>query len=352
MEFQGIYEEINWKEMETQLESLFPQWEWSFSQMIKEVYMENGEGLIEVIVKNVQKLFLGEYVQVKQVALTIVVVILVSAIFVTFKDAFQNHQIAEISFYINYLILIILFIHLFSETLQLGEEALKKIEQFMRIFFPTFALVLGTSAGSATGVLYYQLSGIVIYLVEKCLLSIVLPGISIFMLYTIMNGIWEEEKLSLMLDFIKKSLKFVLKIILGILTGTSLMQSLITPVIERVKGETIYQAVESIPGLGDFTEGAMRIGLGSAVIIKNSIGIVGCIFLLLVSLAPLIRIFIMGSMLKLMAAVLSLVGDKKMIKCTSQVGDGIFLVLQTVGYGVLFFVVLIAIAAYTTNGGI
>ena len=59
-----------------------------------------------------------------------------------------------------------------------------------------------------------------------------------------------------------------------------------------------------------------------------------------------------GSTMKLMAAVLSLVGEKKMIKCTSQVGDGIFLVLQTVGYGILFFIVLIAIAAYTTSGGI
>jgi len=46
------------------------------------------------------------------------------------------------------------------------------------------------------------------------------------------------------------------------------------------------------------------------------------------------------------------VGDKKMIVCTNQVGDGIFLILQTVCYGILFFIVLIAVAAYTTNGGI
>ena len=33
------------------------------------------------------------------------------------------------------------------------------------------------------------------------------------MLFVIMNGIWEEEKLALLLEFIKKAMKFVLKII-------------------------------------------------------------------------------------------------------------------------------------------
>ena len=129
------------------------------------------------------------------------------------------------------------------------------------------------------------------------------------------------------------------------------MQGLITPVIERIKGESIYKAVEAIPGIGEITEGAIRVWLESAVLIKNSVGIVGCILLILVSLAPLVSIFFMGSLLKILAALLSIVGEKKMIQCTNQVGDGIFLVLQTVSYGIVFFIVLIAMAAYTTNGG-
>lgn len=352
MEFQYVYDVINWREMEEQLGNILPEWNLSFSEMVKDVYGGNTKGLVRVLAENIKNIFLTEGIQLKQIAITITIVILISAIFVTFKDAFQNHQIAEISFYINYLILIILFIHLFSDILHQAEDTLQKIEQFMKIFFPAFSLILGTGIGAGTGLLYYQMSGIVIYLIEKLLLRMILPGISIFMLYAIMNGIWEEEKLNLLLDFIRKGLKFLLKIILGVLTGTGMMQSLITPVIERVKGETIYKAVEVIPGIGELTEGAIRVWLGSAALIKNSVGIVGCILLLFISLAPLIRIFIVGSMLKILAAALSMVGDKKMIRCTNQVGEGIFLVLQTISYGILFFIVLIAIAVYTTNGGI
>lgn len=351
MEFPNIYNEINWKELERQMETLFPAWEWSFTDLVKEVASGNGKGLLQVAEENIKNIIFMEWNELKQIAITITLVIFVSTIFATFKEAFRNHQIAEISFYINYLILIILFLNLFSETLRTGEEALNTIEAFMRIFFPTFALVVGTSIGAGTGMWYYQMFAVIIYIIERCLLTMILPGISIFMLFVIMNGIWEEEKLTLLLDFIKKSIKFVLKIILGILTGTSMLQGLITPVIERIKGESIYKAVEAIPGIGEISEGAIRVWLGSAVLIKNSVGIVGCSFLLLVSLAPLIRIFTIGSLLKMLAAALSIAGDKKMIQCTNQVGDGIFLVLQTVSYGIVFFVVVIAMAAYTTNGG-
>ena len=95
----------------------------------------------------------------------------------------------------------------------------------------------------------------------------------------------------------------------------------------------------------------MRIWLGSAVLIKNSIGIVGCILLVFFCMAPVFKILVIGCFLKITAALLSVVGEKKMITCTNQVGDGIFLVLQTVSYGILFFLVLIALTIYTTGGG-
>ena len=131
MEVQDIYQEINWKQMESQLETVFPQWELSFSELVKEVSQGSTKGFWQIITEKLGSLFLGECAQIKQIAITIIIVILISSVFAAFKDVFQNHQIAEISFYINYIILMLLFLHLFSETLQLGEETLKKIEQFI-----------------------------------------------------------------------------------------------------------------------------------------------------------------------------------------------------------------------------
>ena len=165
-----------------------------------------------------------------------------------------------------------------------------------------------------------------------------------------MNGIWEEGKMVIFLDFYRKAIKFILKLLLGMLTGASILQSFINPLIDKVKGETVYKTIESIPGIGEVSEGMLRIWLGSAVLIKNSVGIAGGIFLLMVCLNPMVKIFLMGSIFKIISALLSFVAEKKMIQCMNQVGEAIFMILQTVSYGLLLFVVLIAVTAGATNG--
>lgn len=351
MEFQEIYSNFNLQELERKLQS-FSFAEISFVEIMKELYQGKGEGILKFLWEKVKEIFLLQATDIKSIFVTIVVIVLISAIFSTFKDTFQNNQISEISFYINYLLLMVIFINIFTSMLEIGEEALRKIEEFMKIFFPTYFAIVGSTAGAATGFAYYQISGVIIYIVEWCLVSLMLPALSAYMLLVFMNGIWEEEKLALSLEIFQKGLKVCLKVLLGILTGAGMLQSMITPMIDRVRGESVYKAVEIIPGIGEMAEGALRIWLGSAVLIKNSVGVAGCFILLMMCLLPIIKIGIAGCVIKITSAILSVVGDKKMILCMHQVGDGILMILQTVFYGVLFFMVLIAITIYTTNGGI
>lgn len=352
MEFQDIYSDFNLNEIEEKVQNLFPQWEFSFFDIVKEVYEGNEKGIAELLWERVKVALLTEIGGIREVFITIVIVMLAASVFHAFRDFFQNHQIAEISYYVNYLILMILLTNLFGTILEIGENALKTIEEFMRIFFPTYFLLVGNTIGRGTGLAYYQIAGGVIYLVEWLLLAFFLPALSAYMLFVLINGVWEGDRLSLLLELFQKGIKFLLKVMLGILTGASMLQSMILPIIDRVKGETIYKAVESIPGIGEVAEGALRIWLGSAVLIKNSVGIVGCLLLLMLCAIPMVKILVMGCLLKITAAILGIVGEKKMVNCTNQVGDGIFMIFQTVGYGILFFLVLVAITIYVTNGGV
>ena len=352
MKFEKIYGDMNLKELENNLQNITFQLEISFSDLVEEIYTGNQKGVLAVFINKIKEEMRNQWFDIKNIIITVVIIILVSAILSTFKDAFQNAQIAEISFYINYLLLSVIFINLFGNILAVGESSLKNMKDFMNIFFPTFFLIVGSTQGMSTGLAYFQLAGAVIYLVEWCLLSVLLPAISAYMLFVLMNGVWEEERLSYLLDLFQKGLKFILKLLLGILTGAGMMQSMIVPIVDKIKGETVYKAIEGIPGIGDVAEGALRIWMGSAALIKNSIGIVGCILVVLLCMAPIIKIALVGGLFKIVAVVLSVVGEKRMISCTNQVGDGIFLILQTVGYGILFFIVLVAITIYTTNGGI
>lgn len=352
MGLEEVYDRLQWVELERQLQTFYPQWDISLWQLIKMVIQGRGMEAIRQVFGRLQENLLMEWGNWKNIWITVIIVILLSAIFAAFKDTFQNKQMAEIAFHINHLILIILFSSVFQRVLKTGEVTLNNIEEFMRLFFPAYFMTLGIAAGTATGLVYYQLACMVIYGVELLLKAILLPFISGYMLFTIMNGVWGEERLELLLELLKKGIKTSLKLLMGILTGASLIQSMITPVIEQVKTEAAYKAVEALPGVGELSEGVMRLWLGSAVLIKNSVGIISCLLLLGITLIPLLKIAAAGCMLKLIAAILGMVGDKRMIHFTNHVGDGILLLLNTVTHGILFFLVLIAITAYSTNGGL
>lgn len=352
MEFQEIYQDFKLDELEQQIQGLASDSTFTIKNLIQELYTDGSKGILNVCIETVRDVMLQELGKTKTIFITIVIIVLISALFSTYKDVFQNHQIAELSFYVNYLALIVIVTNLFGQALLIGEEALRTIEEFMRIFFPTYFLIVGSTVGVGTGWAYYQIAGMTIYLVEWGLVNILLPALSGYMLLVLMNGILDEGKLVLFLKLYQKGIRVLLKLALGLLTGAGMLQSLIRPLIDRIRGETIYKAIEIIPGIGEVTEGAMRIWLGSALLIKNSVGAAGCIFLLMICLGPVIKIFIFGGVLKITSAILNIVGEKRMIGCLNYVGDAVFMILQTVTYGLLFFIVLIAVTASFTNGGV
>jgi len=352
MEIPSLYRELEFGNLENALKSVHPGWDFSFGDLFVDILEGRGKEAFLELFSDQKHQLLSEIEGMKTIIVTIVIVVLLSAVFHAFRDAFRNPQIADISFYINYLILVIVCIGVFQQMLLVGEETLNSIEKFMRIFFPTYFMTVGAAAGSLTAMGYYPLACLLIYGVEWLLKFFLLPFISCYMLFVIMNGIWEEERLELLLKLWKKGIGGLLRMVLGLLTGASLLQSLVTPLIDRAKDEVMYKAVESIPGVGDLAGGISRIWVSSAVLIKNTAGVASCLLLLGLCLLPLLKLAFTACLLKGMAAVLGIVGEKRMIHCTDHVGDGVWMLFVTCFYAIVLFLVLIAITAFATNGGL
>lgn len=81
-------------------------------------------------------------------------------------------------------------------------------------------------------------------------------------------------------------------------------------------------------------------------------GIILFILLLLLCAIPLCKLFVMMAVFKISAAVMGIVADKRMSNCVNRIGDGILLLFHTVLTSAAFFIILIAIVAFTTNRGI
>ena len=87
----------------------------------------------------------------------------------------------------------------------------------------------------------------------------------------------------------------------------------------------------------------MELALGSAMVIKNSIGIVLLMLMLLLCVAPLVKIGLTAGMLKCAAAMMGVVSDKRMVACANRAGDAGLLLFRTTGTAMLLFLISIAV---------
>ena len=351
MSFEEVYQLVDLSEIEEKFGSLFPTWDISFAELFQgllngnagEVFMNQGKDIIYAV--------LAEMDGIKYVCVTLLLIGVVSTVFMNFSNIFPKQQIADFGFQFTYLILIIFLVKVNAEVFEVAKNGLEGAVSFLHVFIPSYFLVVGLSGGSATALGFYQVFLIAIYFVEQILVTFILPLISCYMLLCIMNGIWEEERLSLFIGLIKKSIQTFLKVLLTMAVGSGMFQSLITPVIDTTKLNTVKKTVEAIPGIGDLADGSIQVMMGMGVLLKNTMGILFIVLLLFICAMPILKVFFFMFVLKGCAGIMGLSADKRIINCTNAFGDGIMLLLQTMITAVMFFLILILLVTFSTNRG-
>lgn len=290
--------------------------------------------------------------EIKTLFLTILILGIIAALFVNFADLFKDHQVSDIAFYFVYLMMIAVLLNAFVSAVSIVHEILESVTVFMKIYIPTYMVAVVSASGIASASAYYQILLFVVFLIEWGYLSVLLPAVYIYMLLTIINGIWMEEKLTLLLELVNKAISVSIKISLGVITGFSILQAMISPVIDSLQHTALKKAMSAIPGIGGLTEGMFDMVIGSAVLVKNSIGLYVTLVLIVLCCIPILKLVLYTAAIKTSAALIGIVSDKRMTNCANRVGDGNIMLLKLALSSIGMFIIQIAIITYTTGGGI
>lgn len=347
-----IWEEYGLDQLQQGLSELFPENVFSLQQIFSQILQGNVLGAIGDILNAMLGDIGGQLAGMRNVLLWLIMLGMVSALMSHFMEIFDKHQIADISFYFMYLLLTAVLLASFGQAVQVATDTMENILVFVRLLVPTYLMAVGVASGTTTAGASHQLVLLLIYSVERVLVGGLLPFIYSYVLLAVVNGIWIEEKLSLLMELLEKAIKAALKGIIGVVTGISVFQSAITPVIDTAKASTLQKVVSAIPGVGGAADSMASLVIGSAVVIKNSIGVVLLILLVSMCLAPLLQILLTACCLKLAAAIMGIVSDRRITACANKVGEGSLLLLRITGTALLMFLISISVVAVSTNHGL
>ncbi len=277
------------------------------------------------------------------------IIAVIAAVFSNFSRMFKNRQISDVSFYAMYLLLITLTLSSFHVVLRWVSEGISDLTSFMGVFCPLYFLAVAVAKGSVTSVAFYNLVLFLIFLTEFLILNLLLPLIHIYMIVKVLNYLSEEDYLSKFAELIEMAVSWSLKTLLACIVGINIIQGLISPAVDSVKRSAITRGAEAIPGIGDIIGGMAELALGTAVLVKNGIGMAGAVICVALCVVPLAQIACIVVLYKLAAAVIQPVSDKRVVGCVETVGEGCRLLLNVVFTTALLFLLTIVIVSAVTG---
>ena len=273
----NLAEEMNL--LNEEIQNLFPGTSLNLGELLELLLQGKITGVMKLLFQNIGQMFLGEIGSFAEIAVMLLCIGILAALLLNLTDLFENKQIGDIGFYFVYLFLILILLRVFEIVTGTAQMLLTDMLLFMKLFMPVYFLAVGAAAGVTTALLYYQFILMLIYGVEVVLSTFLMPLIKVYVFLVFMNGLWKEEKLEMFLALIKRLAGYVLKLSFAVITGISVLQSMITPVIDSVKLSALQRAVGLIPGIGNISSSTAEMVIGSAVLIKNSAGVLAVLLL-------------------------------------------------------------------------
>ena len=261
----------------------------------------------------------------------------------------KTKYISDVSFLMIYGILMVLLMQSFLLVREIAMEGVEAVLSFINALIPTYALTLSFSGNAVSGAMLYEIAFVLVYLIELMLKSFLAPLINGFVLVLFLNYLFDEDKLSKLAEFMEKIISILIKGGFTLVIGLGIVQSMLTPVRDRLANHVLLSGMSSIPGIGNGLGSMGEIVLSCGMLIKNSVGVIGLIILVILAGIPVVKIGCFWCMYQVLGIVLQPVADKRIIECISAVGRGCDLYLRIMIYSMLLFFILISMVSVATS---
>lgn len=341
-----MLDEFDFSDLDDSLKKMFPREKMKFREVVETLLSGNLKQAGEQFTKFLWDQFFYELQTHRKLLVYLLLIAVIAAVFANFSSAFGARQASEAAFYILYMLLIALCLSGFRLAVSEMETSLKCLLEFMKVLCPTYFLAVTAASGSLTSMFFFEVVLFLIFLAETVILNFLMPVINVYMMIQVMGNLTGEEFLSQFAELLEKLTGWILKTMLACVIGINVVQGILAPVADSVRRSFITKTVEAIPGVGNTAGSVMDVVLGTAVLIKNGIGMAGAVIAAGICILPILKVLLLAFLYKMAAAVTQPVSDKRITSCIGNVSEGYEMLGKVMGTtGILFLITIAVVAA-------
>ncbi len=262
----------------------------------------------------------------------------------------SKRGISNTAFTVCYAVVGGICITVFYGVADLAQNTMTALDSAVKGLIPVLFAVIAAGGGltqaSVVQPTVFMTSQVLVTLIHHFLMPMILLAFALH----IANHFSDSVHLKLFGELFHKIIKWVLIFSLTVFVGIISIQSVAVTSMDAVKLKSARYAVNTLIPLigGALAESLEAIG-GSVMLIKNTVGIAGIIGVLLLCIAPVLKIFMIVCMLRLTAAICEPVSDFRFCSLLNCVADSTSLLGICVMSLAVIFIFAIAVTIGTAN---
>lgn len=302
----------------------------SFSMKEALIKLTRGEQAFskEAVQEFVYRFFFYQLDQEKELFVKLILLILLSAVFTSFAEVFENNQIGDISFFVVYLLFFTILMDSFSKMSSSLEKTIFWMTEMMKGLAPAYYMTVCAASGAASAVVFYEGVLLMVWGIQWLLLTVLLPASGMYVLLQLVNSLSREEMLGKMAELLNTAVSWGLKSLLAAVVGLQIIRNLVAPVMDSVKRGLLSKAAGALPGVGNAVNMVTELVVTSAVLVRNCLGVVILVVFVLIGAGPMLHYGILSLLYRLLAAVAQPVSDRRMVRALGTMGEGCALLLR------------------------
>ena len=257
-----------------------------------------------------------------RVIASIIVIIVIHSILKSISDGLENKGISQITFYVQYILIVTLVMTNFAEVLDMVKDSINNLINFSNCLIPLLmTLILSTGSIASVNILQPILLFIITF-IGNFINAVIIPITLVSTVLAIISKISDRIQLDKLSKFFKSSVVWILGVILTLFVGVISLEGSLSSSVDGIIAKTAKAAVSSfIPVVGKILGDAVDTVIGCTSILKNAVGIVGVVVILGICILPIIKLVLLMITYYIGSAICQPIADKKIIELLSQIGD-------------------------------
>lgn len=283
---------------------------------------------------------------------TIIAIIIIHSVIKSITDNLGNEGAGNVAYFVEYILIIGILMANFSLILSNIRESIQNVSGYINSLIPILLALITTMGNIVTASFVQPLIIFSIVFITNAINNFIIPIILVATIIAIVGNLSEKVQIGKLSKFFKSSILWILGISITIFTSILSIEGSITSNLDGLTLKGIKTATSTfVPIVGKALGESADTVLGCTNIIKNGIGVVGIIMVVVICAVPIIKLAVLTVVYYFTAAVCEPVADKKIVDVIGQIAGTFKVLLAIMFFVAVMFIIGIAMVLKISNSG-